>query len=413
MKKLIHSFAPHGVVDMQPSKSVLHRALICAALAPGQSVIENYASSEDIEATMRVLRDLGLARFAPKGRECTVQGGMHEPSAAALDCGESGTTLRLLFPLMLDGREHEITGRGRLLERPFGPYEELCREQGINLERTTSGIHVCGVLRAGDIAVPGNISSQFISGMLLGFSRVPGESRIRVTSPLESAPYVDLTREVMEAFGAVTKVETDGFFVRGLQDYVACTFAVEGDYSHAAFFAAAGALGGSVRLRGLQRDSQQGDKAMLDILQSAGADVVWGEDEVIISRRDLQPMDVDVSQIPDLVPVLAALACGVKGRSVLRNAARLRMKESDRLSAMREELQKIGARIEEYPDALVIDGTGSLAGGHADAHNDHRVVMALAAAAVIACGPVEIDSAEAVSKSAPRFFEEWKAIGGF
>lgn len=412
MNRVMRSFVPQGAIRMQPSKSVLHRALICAALADGVSRLGNFARSDDIDATMGVLRALGIASFTTREDECTVHGSLGLLPEEMLDCRESGTTLRLLFPLALDGTKHILTGRGRLMQRPFGPYEELCRVQGIRLRRDAGGIIVHGRLSHGDIAFPGDVSSQFVSGLLLGYARQQGASRIVLTSPLESAPYVDLTRSVMRAFGAETERGSDFFAVRGPQQFRPRDMTVEGDYSHAAFFAAAGALAGSVTLAGLNRQSLQGDRAILDILSEAGADVTWSEDNVRVEKCTLRPFATDVSQIPDLVPVLAVLACGINGTSRLTNAARLRLKESDRLEAMTRELTKLGADVEELPDGLVIHGTGRLRGGAVESHNDHRVVMALCAAALVADGEVEINGTEAVKKSAPRFFEEWAAIGG-
>lgn len=412
MTRELQPFEPAGTIRIQPSKSILHRALICAALADGTSTIRNFALSKDIEATMRVLEGLGHARFEYGNGLCTVRGGLRETPVDLLDCGESGTTLRLTFPLALDGRPHVFTGAGRLMERPFGPYEDVCRAQHIALERAGNGIQVCGQLHSAAVYMPGNVSSQFISGLLLGFSQVSGVSQIIVTTPLESAPYVDLTRDMMAAFGAAVQAEGDTFLVRGPQLMTPCSLAAEGDYSHAAFFAAAAALAGEVTLEGLRRDSNQGDRAILEIVQDAGADVEWSGQGVTVSKGTLRPFEVDVSQIPDLVPILAVLACGAQGRSTLNNAARLRFKESDRLAAMHEELSKMGAIVEERPDALVIDGSGRLRGGDVEAHNDHRIAMALAVASLLADAPVRIDGADSVSKSAPLFFEEWTSIGG-
>lgn len=403
---------PHGTLRVQPSKSVLHRALICSALADGTSEIHNFAESQDITATMRVLSALGFARFECTGTVCTVHGGLSEQPTDPLDCGESGTTLRLLFPLALDGIPHTFIGAGRLLERPFDLYEDICRAQNIRLERGEGEIQVCGTLHSASAYLPGNVSSQFISGLLLGFSRTSGLSQILLTTTLESAPYVDLTCQVMGAFGANVTAADNAFSINGPQAFYPRDFFVEGDYSHAAFFAVAAALSGTVTLRGLRCDSQQGDRALFQILEDVGANIKWSEEGVTVSKGDLRPFEADVSQIPDLVPALAVLACGIRGHSALRNAARLRLKESDRLASMSEELTKLGARVDEQSDAIEFDGTGQLRGAAVHAHNDHRVAMALAAASLLTDGPVEIEGAESVSKSAPLFFQEWESIGG-
>lgn len=412
MRKILKAFTPQGTVRMQPSKSVLHRALICAALAPGESELLNFAWSDDIQATARCLEDLGLCRVSVSGSVCRVEGGLHQAGRTELDCAESGSTIRFLLPIALDGRTHTLVGRGRLMQRPFAPYAAICSAQGIEFEHGTDRITVQGTLKPGRFVLPGDISSQFVTGLLLALPRLAGPSEIVLESPLESAGYVQITRSVQDTFGVHTEETPAGFAVPGPQAYVPATVAVEGDFSHASFFAVAAALAGDLELAGLREDSVQGDRSLFALLSDIGAGVKWQNDTVRVTRDSLRPFDVDVSQIPDAVPVLSVLAAGISGTSHIRNAGRVRLKESDRLAAMAEELAKMGASVEQDEDSLTVHGTGSLRGGDVDTHGDHRVAMALAVASLLSDEPVTINNAEVVAKSGPQFFREWEIIGG-
>lgn len=398
----------NGELTLMPSKSVLHRLLICAALAEGKSRISNFALSDDISATLGALSAMGCCKYGINGDVCSVTGGQKREGKEVIDCGESGSTLRFLLPLGMDGKKRLYTGQGRLMERPMQPYEQLLAGYG----KTQRGIELCGTLSAGEYPIDGGISSQFITGLLYKLPLLNGDSKIKLTSPLESRPYVDITRRCQSLFGVESVEVEDGFIVRGNQRYTTADVCAEGDYSHAAFFAVAAAMGGRVTLHGLEQHSAQGDREILGILRGMGARVTWADGSVTVERDSLQPIEVDVSQIPDLVPILAVAACAAVGRTRITGARRLRFKESDRLGAMTAELEKLGADIVEYEDSLVINGTGALRGGSVCAHGDHRVVMALSVASVIAQGDITIDAPEAVSKSAPRFFEEFRQLGG-
>ncbi|MBD5560017.1 MAG: 3-phosphoshikimate 1-carboxyvinyltransferase [Clostridia bacterium] len=412
MRKTLRAFRPAGTVRMQPSKSVLHRALICAALAPGESELLNFAWSDDIQATARCLEDLGMCHISVSGSVCTVQGGLNEPGRPELDCGESGSTVRFLLPLALDGSERTFVGRGRLMQRPFAPYADICREQDIRFEHEGDRITVCGSLLPGTFSLPGDISSQFITGLLLALPRLEEPSAIELETPLESAGYVEITRSVQELFGVSTEAHGDSFRIGAPQSYRPAQLAVEGDYSHATFFAVAAALAGKLEIAGLNPDSVQGDRAVFELLSRIGADLDWNGQTVTVTKGDLQPFDMDVSQIPDAVPALSVLAAGINGTSHIRNAGRVRLKESDRLQAMAEELARLGVNVEQGEDSLTVHGTGRLRGGDVETHGDHRVAMALAVASLLADEPVVIHNAEVVAKSGPQFFREWEIIGG-
>lgn len=407
-----------GLLQIQPSKSAGHRMMICAALAKGSSRIENPGVSQDIQATAGALRALSLASFEQRGNELLVNGFGGESQAQpesvrVADCGESGSTLRFLLPLALDGIETVFTGSGRLLERPMTLYETLFKERGIRYEQTKNGIVVKGRLESGVYRCRGDISSQFISGLLFALPLAAGNSRIELSTPLESRGYVELTIEAMSMFGVTAHWEGENAIViPGGQTYTPANVRVEGDYSHAAFFLVAGAIGGGIGCSGLKNDTLQGDRAILDVLRSMGAKIEESNGVITAHPSQLHGAVIDAAQIPDLVPVLAVAACAAQGETRIINAARLRIKESDRLSAMAKELCALGGAVSELSDGLIIRGTGRLCGGRVDSHNDHRVAMSLAVASSICTSDVILSGYASVKKSAPDFFDEFKVCGG-
>ena len=376
-----------GTVTPPPSKSIAHRALIAAALAEGESRLSNLAQSRDIQATRDCLAALKHGR--PAGAD----------GLPRLDCGESGSTLRFLIPvaLALRGGGH-FTGRGRLLERPLGPYFTLFDEKGISYEKTGDGLTVRGRLTPGRYALPGDVSSQFVTGLLYALPLLEGDSEIVLTTPLESRGYVDLTLDALEKFGVAVEEGPQGFRAPGNQTFRARDLTIEADWSQAAFWYAANFLDGDIEIQGLNHDSVQGDRRIaLDYWTLARP----GE------------VELDVSQCPDLAPPLAAISAGRCGVTHLTHAARLRDKESDRLSAVAEVLTALGAEVLEGPDSLTLTGRDSLPGGAVvDSRNDHRIAM-MAAVAALACeAPVTITGAECVAKSYPSFWEDYEKLGG-
>lgn len=372
-----------GAITPPPSKSQAHRLLIAAALADGESRIEHLADSQDIQATRRC-----MAALKAPGEDLPV-----------LDCGESGSTLRFLIPVALALRGGgRFTGRGRLMERPQKPYFDLFDEKGIAYRQEDGVLTVQGRLTPGTFALPGDVSSQFVTGLLYALPLLEGDSRITLTTPLESRGYVDMTLEALERFGIRAECP-DGRTLRvpGGQTYRPCRAAVESDYSQAAFYYAANGLGGQVEILGLNPRSAQGDRCIVPYhMQLCGP----GEAEL------------DVSQCPDLVPPLAAHAALRQGITRIVNAARLRIKESDRLSAIASALCACGAEVRELPDGLVIRGGQPLHDASVDGCNDHRIVMAMAVAAALCDGEITISDAEAVAKSAPAFWQEYASLGG-
>ncbi|GHU95013.1 3-phosphoshikimate 1-carboxyvinyltransferase [Clostridia bacterium] len=368
---VINNF-PSGEITPPPSKSLSHRALICAWLSGADisdpSCVKNLGDSSDIQATKRCLVALS--------------------NGNTLDCGESGSTLRFLMPLASLHGGADFVGSGRLLERPLEPYNNA-----LHFLQESGYIRVgCG-LKNGNYVLPGDVSSQFFSGLLMALPLVNGDSTLTFSSSLESKPYIEMTLDVMSSFGVCVETLENGWKLQGNQKYIYTSYAVESDYSQAAFFLAAAALGRDVTCKGLSPSSRQGDRKIIEIVAKIG--------------NSLQPVDVDASDIPDIVPPIAALCCFCEGESHIYNAKRLRFKESDRLHALASELSKLGADIAEGSDSLAIRGKKRLAGGCADSHNDHRIAMAVAVAAIGCDAPVDLTGWESVKKSYPNFWKDW------
>ena len=392
-----------GRVMIPPSKSQAHRLIIAAALAEGESVIKNVAYSQDIEATIRCMTELG-AQFARDGATLAVQGvaanAMSPNRRLAhphLDCGESGSTLRFLIPVALALRGGAVfTGHGRLMERPLQPYFDLFDEKGISYELRDGVLTVSGLLTPGDYTLPGHVSSQFFTGLMFALPLLEGDSKIVITSPLESGSYVEMTRDAMNLAG----VKSDKGNLPGNQTYKPFSATVEADWSQAAFFYAAHGLYNEVSMGGLNPFSTQGDSQIVHFYQE-----LCGSDEEAAQ---------DVSQCPDLFPPLAVMAA-LRDRcsTHIGGAARLRIKECDRIAAVVEALRKFGLAVEEFADGISLVGKSQLRGDVViDSHNDHRIAMMAAIAATRASGPVTITGAECVAKSYPDFWEVYESLGG-
>ena len=398
-----------GPVTPPPSKSQAHRLLIAAALSGGVSVLRGLADSDDIRATRRCLAALGAGMEDLPDGSLRVHGLGHgivmAPPFATLDCGESGSTLRFLIPvaLLVQG-EASFTGHGRLMERPLRPYEDLFQEKGVAWDLTDGLLTVNGgrgydapALDPGEYRLPGNVSSQFFTGLLFALPLLDGDSALVSTTPLESRDYLEMTRQALAAAGVTSQwADENTLLVPGRQKYQPFAAAVEADWSQAGFWYAADFLDSRVDIRGLNPDSAQGDKVV--------SELYW---------RLARPGDaeIDVSGCPDLLPPLAVMAAVRSGATRFTNAARLRMKESDRLSTAAALLTALGGQAEEGPDFLTVHG-GPLSGGTVDCANDHRIAMAAAIAATACAGPVTVRGAECVKKSYPDFWEVYQALGG-
>lgn len=405
-----------GKVNIPSSKSIGHRALICAALAEGNSVIKNINISKDIKATSGILEALG-ATISISDKEIHVKGTTKvKKSASELFCNESGSTLRFLIPVaMLQEETVTFTGRGKLVERPLTPFYNIMEEQGIYYKNHNGmlPLEVKGLLKPGVFNIQGNVSSQFISGLMFALPILKGDSSIIVEGNLESRPYIDLTLDVLREFGVnIDNHNYEKFSIKGGQKYTAKNYTVEGDYSQAAFFLAAGLLKGAVECTNLKKDSLQGDKEFINIAKRMGGNIIEDANSLKSIESQLTATKIDASQVPDLVPILAVLASVSHGQTIIYNASRLRIKECDRLHAVTTELNALGANIEEKADSLIINGVNSLKGGKVKSWNDHRIAMSMTIASLVCENPVIIEDYKAIEKSYPHFYEDFVSLGG-
>ena len=405
-----------GTVSAPPSKSMAHRAVLCSALAKGTSHIENLEFSKDISATLAAAGQL-CARVESGPADVLVEGlGHFRPVFGPVDCCESGSTLRFLIPIAsLTGQEVTFTGRGRLMERPQSVYETLYREQDLRFEQNSAGLTVEGALTPGEYRLAGNVSSQFISGLLFALPLLDGDSTLHLIPPVESRSYIDMTRAVQAAFGVTSRwLDETTLALPGRQHYRPRDYDVEGDYSQAAFPAVLGAVCGGVTVTGLRPDTLQGDAVILDILHRCGAQFTREGDTVTFAKAPLHGVDIDLADCPDLGPVLMVLGLLCEGTTVIRNAERLRLKESDRIAAMEAELRACGGVLESEGGTITVHGCAEhlhAPEGILHGHNDHRVVMSLAVLSAAAGLPLTVDDAEAIQKSWPNFFAAIRPLG--
>lgn len=381
----------HGTVSVIPSKSQAHRFLICAALADSPTDLICPDTNRDIEATANCLNAMGASiRRTDTGYHIVPITEL--PGHAELNCQDSGSTLRFLLPVAgALGVDTIFQLEGRLPQRPLSPLWEEMERMGCTLSRPTqSTIRCSGRLKPGQYRISGKVSSQFITGLLFACALIPGESRIEITDELESEPYVTLTMDALSTFGCILDFSN---ISGGIKIHSPGTLTVEGDWSNGAFWLAASALGSAVTVTNLSQSSSQGDRASAALLKAL--------DDTIT---------IDAADIPDLVPILAVTAACKKG-AVFTRIQRLRLKESDRVASVISLIRSLGGQAYADSETLTVVGTG-LTGGTVDAQNDHRIAMAAAIAATVCRSPVTILGAECVQKSYPRFFEEYRRLGG-
>ncbi len=423
-----------GAVTPPPSKSMSHRLLLAAALAAGESTVYNLAFSQDIEATLRCMEALGArwTRTDASTLRVTGIGGQEKPFDALphFDCGESGSTLRFLIPIALAvAGGGTFTGRGRLMDRPQTPYFDLFDEKGIFYEQKDGVLTVRGALSAGEYRLRGDVSSQFFTGLLFALPLVGGESTVVSTTALESAPYITMTRDAMTRAGVPTAAEGSAFRVESAA-YRPFEAAVEADWSQAGFWYAAQGIGSALTVEGMDPRSAQGDRIMLDYAAMLRGEPRKGGVRVPIlgsphaqsaapapdrsgwSTPCVGSVSLDLSTCPDLAPPLAAWGALLNGTLILKNAARLRIKESDRLATITAALRALGAEVYEERDRLTIVGKPSLPGGTVESANDHRIAMMAAIAATRCTGSVTVRGADCVKKSYPDFWEVYRSLGG-
>lgn len=407
-------FVPNGTVNVPPSKSDVHRAIICAAMANGVSRISPVALSNDIKATIGCIKALG-ADAVLENNVLTVDGtNMYKNKTALLDCGESGSTLRFFIPIAAVGNINAtFVGKGKLPQRPIGIFTEALPKAG-TVCKTEGGLplEIKGQLKSGIFEIPGNVSSQFITGLLLALPILESDSEIVLTSPLESVGYIAMTIRTMKQFGVNIQATEKGWHIKGGQSYKTCDYTTDGDWSQAAFFMVLGAVSGKVTVNGVAKDSTQGDKKCTEILARFGAKVTQLDNEVTVEKGKLKAITIDASQIPDLVPVLSVCAAFAEGTTKIINAERLRIKECDRLKATAELLNNLGGKVKELSDGLEITGVSSLKGGNVNGYNDHRIVMSAAVCAARSDEDITATFAMSINKSYPDFYIDYNSIGG-
>ncbi|MGM9947535.1 3-phosphoshikimate 1-carboxyvinyltransferase [Floccifex sp.] len=402
MKVKVFPSHVHGSVSIPSSKSMAHRAIICAALSKGKSEVSNIHYSKDIEATLSCMEALG-AKIEKKDHSCTIIGTSIENQTGdrTLNCNESGSTLRFLVPLasLVQGKV-TFKGQGRLMSRPMDIYESIFENQNLFYEQKEN-IQVQGSLMPGIYKMPGNVSSQFISGLLFLLPLLKKDSTIEILEPYESKSYVDLTISMLKKFQIqITQTSSNTYHIPGNQEYVSNDIVVEGDYSQMAFFAVLSYLNGSIDCLNMDINSLQGDKAILSILEQ---------------YKTNQDVCIDLSNCPDLGPILCVLASFYPHQTKIIHAQRLRVKESDRIEAMETELKKWGVNIESTFDTITVFGKDNYCCPEVVelyGHNDHRIVMALTVFGLCAKSECIIDDAQAISKSYPHFFEDIQKIHG-
>ena len=396
---------PQGTVRAPASKSYAHRLLICAALADAPSVLTIPDTSDDIEATARCLTAMGVL-IKRSDEKWTITPPRHWNDGVTLDCGESGSTLRFLLPVVSAlGLTATFTGSGKLPERPNKPLLDVMRQYGVTINDGFP-IRVSGKLQAGQYTIRGDVSSQYITGLLLALSALDAPSEIHVIPPVESAPYIDITCDVLQQFDAVIK-QNDWTYTVSPAALRGGRYNAEGDWSNAAALLACG-----MTVCGLNEVSVQGDRAFLEIAAAMGAGVIHERDSFRLVLDGLHGAEINAASVPDLVPVLAALAATASGTTRIFNAQRLRLKESNRLQSTAAMLNAIGGDVSETDDGLLIRGKPFLTGGEVDSANDHRIVMAAAVAAQKSKIPVVIQNAQAIDKSFPTFFDLYRTQGG-
>jgi len=403
-----------GTVKVPASKSLLHRAIIAASLANGTSVISNINYSDDILRTIEAMKSLGVA-FTSENDTLTIVGNDNfELSNNLIDCHESGSTLRFLIPLLsLASEAVTFTGRESLMKRPLHLYKSIFAKHKSTFKHNKNNVFIEGALRPGKYVVPGNVSSQFITGLLLTLPLLKRSSKVIITDRFESKPYVDMTIDLLSKFGITITVEDNIYYIKGRQSYVSTDYRVEGDYSQAAFFACMGVLNEEITVTGLNHDSIQGDRAIIAILEGMSANIERIPNGYTFRKSELTATVVDISQCPDIGPVVTAVASIADGTTDIRNAGRLRIKESDRLDAIQTAINELGGFVLSDADTLTIVGKAKLDGdGDIDSFNDHRIVMSVVSIASMCKKPFIIRGADAINKSYPSFFDDFLSIGG-
>lgn len=405
-----------GDVIIPPSKSLSHRAIIAACLANGKSIISNIQFSKDIKATIEGMKALG-ANIKCYDNYLEIEGSPVKRINNIIDANESGSTLRFLIPIaLISDKKITFKGHNRLVKRPLDIYYELFDKYNIKYSHPSDSylpLEIEGKLKSGIYEVRGDVSSQFITGLLYTLPLLDGDSKIVITTKLESKGYIDLTIDMLNRFGINIDFNEKEIIIKGNQTYKATNYTVEGDFSQSAFFLLANMLGNNIKLKGMNLNSYQGDKKILEDIEQFGGKIICEDDNTIyVKPVNLKGANISFAQSPDLGPALTVLGSIIEGEhSHFYDASRLRIKECDRISSIRLELERLGAKIEEFEEGMDIYGT-KLHGGVVSSCNDHRLAMAFSMISTIVDDDIVIEGAEAVSKSYPDFYDVLKSLGG-
>ena len=424
MKIKIKPSTLNGKIEIPPSKSYSHRAVIAAALAESEkkSMIDNLKFSVDITTTTDIMENWGakIKRFE-SALEIVGNDGKVVPKDKYVQCNESGSTIRFLIPVGITS-EHELIfdGKGKLVDRPLDSYYKIFEEQGLKYETTVGKLPltVNGKLKAGNYEIDGNISSQFITGLLYALPLLDGDSKLIINKNLESKGYIDLTLEILQLAGIEIKNnDYKSFEIKGTQSYKPFDYTVEGDYSQVAFWIVAGIISAKrdneVKCLHVNKNSLQGDREIIEIVTRMGANLEIFDDYVIVKPSKTKGTVIDISQCPDIAPILTVLAALSEGETRIINGERLRIKESDRITSIKTELNKLGANVAEKGDSLIIQGVQGFTGGvTVSAWNDHRIAMSLAVASSRCEKEIILEEAESVRKSYPHFWDDFVKMGG-
>jgi len=403
-----------GEIKAPPSKSLTHRALICAALSSGQSKITNIVYSDDILATINALELLG-AKFEKHDKDLIVKGTRKiKAPSKPINCNESGSTLRFLIPVFsLSNKEISFTGNPSLIKRPQSIYKEIFEQDNNIFDITNNNIVVNGSVTSREYVLKGNVSSQFFTGLMFALPLLETDSTILIDGVLESKAYINLTIQTLKDFGIDILELENGYFIKGNQSYKSRNYHIEGDYSQAAFFLVGGVLNGRIKVSDLDHESFQGDKAIVNVIKVMNGKVIYMENGFITKSSPTIGKTIDLSDFPDLGPIIALLGSLSKGKTIITNASRLRIKESDRIESTVKTLKALGANISSTKDEIIITGKSSLKGGvTVDSYNDHRIAMMVSIAASLSQEKVILTNANAVSKSYPTFFKDYESVQG-
>lgn len=412
MKVDVYPSKVSGSITPPPSKSFLHRAIISASLAKGHSTINNIILSDDVLATVNAFKSLGVQiDINNNSFDITSNGYGSFNKNIEVDCNESGSTIRFLIPILSNNNFAYFKGKTSLINRPFNVYEDIFKKQGLVFYKSGNSIITKGQLSPGKYIVPGDISSQFISGLLFVLPLLNGDSTIEIVGDFESKQYVDMTVNILKRFGVNITKNKNIFYIKKNQKYVSTSIDAEIDYSQMAFFAVLGTINNDIKIMGLNDDSMQPDRKIIDIINLMGGKIKKDHNSLNIYKSKTYGITIDVSQSPDIAPILGILASSSLGTTNLINAKRLIIKESNRLLSIYNTLIKFGVKIDLGEDSLTIHGPSKFKSNIFDSYNDHRIVMMIAIAATIAKDKVTIKGAEAVKKSYPNFFQDLEKLG--